>query len=103
LELPGAILSRKIASENEVEVRNLEELDEVLKVGGVDRIMLDNFEFAALREAVQRINHQYETEASGGININTVRDYAECGVDFVSVGSLTHHISSLDLSFKAVN
>lgn len=87
----------------EIEVRNLEELDEVLKVGGVDRIMLDNFEFAALREAVQRINHQYETEASGGININTVRDYAECGVDFVSVGSLTHHISSLDLSFKAVN
>jgi len=74
----------------------------VLEVGGVDRIMLDNFGFQELSEAVQLIGGRYETEASGGITLESVRSYASCGVDFVSVGSLTHHISSLDLSLKAV-
>ena len=64
--------------------------------------MLDNFSFELLKKAVQLIGSRYETEASGGITLETIRQYAECGVDFVSVGSLTHHISSLDLSLKAV-
>ena len=82
----------------EIEVRNLEELDRVMKHGGVDRIMLDNFDVPTLREAVKRIDGQFETEASGGITDKTLRDYAETGVDFISVGALTHHIKSLDLS-----
>lgn len=86
----------------EIETRNLEEVSQVLDHGGVQRIMLDNFSYEKLTEAVKMINHKYETEASGGITLETVRKYSECGVDFVSVGSLTHHISSLDLSLKAV-
>ncbi len=82
----------------EIEVRNLDELQRVLDHGGVDRIMLDNFDTATLREAVKRIDGQYETEASGGITEKTLREYAETGVDFISVGALTHHIKSLDLS-----
>lgn len=82
----------------EIEVRNLDELDRVLAYGGVDRIMLDNFDIPTLREAVLRIDHRYETEASGGITDQTLRPYAETGVDFISVGALTHHIKSLDLS-----
>lgn len=82
----------------EIEVRNLDELDEVLQHGGVDRIMLDNFDVAMLREAVGRIAHRYETEASGGITEATLRQYAETGVDFISVGALTHHIKSMDIS-----
>ena len=82
----------------EIEVRNLDELDRVLAHGGVDRIMLDNFDIPTLREAVSRINHRFETEASGGITDQTLRPYAETGVDFISVGALTHHIKSLDLS-----
>ncbi|MBQ7280440.1 MAG: carboxylating nicotinate-nucleotide diphosphorylase [Bacteroidales bacterium] len=82
----------------EIEVRNLDELDEVLQHGGVDRIMLDNFDVATLREAVGRIAHRYETEASGGITEATLRQYAETGVDFISVGALTHHIKSMDIS-----
>lgn len=82
----------------EIEVRNLDELDRVLAHGGVDRIMLDNFDVPTLREAVRRIDHRYETEASGGITDKTLRSYAETGVDFISVGALTHHIKSLDLS-----
>lgn len=82
----------------EIEVRNLDELQRVLDHGGVDRIMLDNFDTATLREAVRRIAHRYETEASGGITDETLRSYAETGVDFISVGALTHHIKSLDLS-----
>ncbi len=87
----------------EIETRNLAEVREVLQIGGVDRIMLDNFSFENLKVAVSLINGKFETEASGGINLETIRHYAECGVDFVSVGALTHHISSLDLSLKAVN
>jgi len=86
----------------EIEVRNLDELQQVMERGGIDRIMLDNFDFETLRKAVQIIGGKYETEASGGINEETIRQYAECGVDYISVGALTHHISSLDLSLKAV-
>ena len=82
----------------EIEVRNLDELQRVLDHGGVDRIMLDNFDTETLREAVRRIDHRYETEASGGITEATLRQYAETGVDFISVGALTHHIKSLDIS-----
>lgn len=82
----------------EIEVRNLEELEQVLQHGGVDRIMLDNFDTATLREAVARVAGRYETEASGGITADNLRDYAATGVDFISVGALTHHIKSLDLS-----
>jgi nicotinate-nucleotide pyrophosphorylase (carboxylating) len=82
----------------EIEVRNLDELQRVLDHGGVDRIMLDNFDTDTLREAVKRIDGKYETEASGGITEKTLRMYAETGVDFISVGALTHHIKSLDLS-----
>ncbi|MCR5822721.1 MAG: carboxylating nicotinate-nucleotide diphosphorylase [Bacteroidales bacterium] len=82
----------------EIEVRNLDELQQVLDHGGVDRIMLDNFDTTTLAEAVRRIDHRYETEASGGITDQTLRQYAETGVDFISVGALTHHIKSLDLS-----
>lgn len=86
----------------EIEVRNFKELDEVMKVGRVDRIMLDNFSPSDTREAVRRIGGRYETESSGGITFDTLRDYAECGVDYISVGALTHSIQSLDMSLKAV-
>lgn len=85
----------------EIEVRNLDELDEVLSIGGVDRIMLDNFTPEMTREAVKRVGGRYETESSGGITFDTLRTYAECGVDFVSVGALTHSVKGLDMSFKA--
>ena len=85
----------------EIEVRNLQELDQVLKTGDIDRILLDNFSFEDLREGVKRIAGKYETEASGGITIKTAREYAECGVDYISMGALTHSVKSLDLSLKA--
>lgn len=83
-----------------LEVRNMQELEEALKVGQVNRIMLDNFEPALLRQAVTRIDGQFESEASGGITLDTVRGYAETGVNFISVGALTHSFKSLDLSLK---
>lgn len=86
----------------EVEVRNFAELEEVLKHGGINRIMLDNFSPADTLKAVQQINGTFETESSGNINLNNIRDYAECGIDFISVGALTHQIKSLDLSLKAI-
>lgn len=86
----------------EIEVRNFGELQQVLETGGVDRIMLDNFTPEDTRKAVEMIGGRYETESSGGITIDTIRSYAECGVDFVSVGALTHSVKSLDMSFKAV-
>lgn len=86
----------------EIEVRNFKELDEVLNHGGIDRIMLDNFSTTDLRLAVEKINRRFVTEASGGITPETVRSYAETGVDEISVGALTHSIKSLDLSLKAV-
>ncbi|MDR2918895.1 MAG: carboxylating nicotinate-nucleotide diphosphorylase [Tannerella sp.] len=87
----------------EIEVRNFDELDEALHIGGIDRIMLDNFNIENTKEAVKRINGRYETESSGGITFDTLRDYAECGVDYISVGALTHSVKSLDMSLKAVN
>ena len=86
----------------EIEVRNFDELNQVLAVGGIDRIMLDNFTPADTKKAVALIGGRYETESSGGITFDTLRTYAECGVDFISVGALTHSVKSLDMSFKAV-
>jgi len=86
----------------EIEVRNLDELEEVLRTGGVDRILLDNFNFADLKQAVNMIEGRYITEASGGITIDNVREYANCGVDYISIGALTHSVKCLDLSLKAV-
>ena len=86
----------------EIEVRNFEELGRVLKLGGVDRIMLDNFTPENTKKAVEIINGRYETESSGGITFDTLRTYAECGVDYISIGALTHSVKSLDMSFKAV-
>ncbi len=86
----------------EIEVRNLSELEEVLRVGGVDRIMLDNFTPEATREAVRIVKQRVELESSGGITRDTIREYAKTGVDFISVGALTHSVRSLDMSLKAV-
>ena len=86
----------------EIEVRNFDELSQVMSIGGVDRIMLDNFSVENTRKAVEIINGKYETESSGGITFETLRQYAECGVDYISVGALTHSVKSLDMSFKAI-
>ena len=85
----------------EIEVRNFDELQQVLDRGGVDRIMLDNFSIENTKKAVGMIAGRYEVESSGGITFETIRGYAECGVDFVSVGALTHSVKCLDMSFKA--
>lgn len=86
----------------EIEVRNFDELEQVLKTGNVDRIMLDNFSPVELKQAIEIIDGKYETEASGGINLENIRSYALTGVDFISVGAITHQIKSLDLSLKAM-
>jgi len=86
----------------EVEARNLQEVEEILRSGGVDRIMLDNFSFEDTRTAVALIGDQCETESSGGITENTLRKYADCGVDYISVGALTHSVYNLDMSLKAI-
>lgn len=85
----------------EIEVRNIEELNEVLAIGGVDRIMLDNFNFENLTKAVNLVDGRFVTEASGGITEGNVAQYAACGVDFISMGALTHSVKSLDMSLKA--
>ena len=85
----------------EIEVRNFDELQQVLNKGGVNRIMLDNFSVPDTKKAVDLINHRYEVESSGGITFDTIRSYAEQGVDFISVGALTHSVKGLDMSFKA--
>ena len=85
----------------EIEVRSFEELQQVMEHGGVDRIMLDNFSVPDTKKAVEIIGGLFETESSGGITFDTIRDYAEQGVDFVSVGALTHSVKGLDMSFKA--
>jgi nicotinate-nucleotide pyrophosphorylase (carboxylating) len=85
----------------EIEARSLEDVKTILSAGGVDRIMLDNFSLEETRLAVKEISGKYETESSGGIDLSTIRAYAECGVDFISVGALTHQIKSLDMSLKA--
>ena len=86
----------------EIETRSLEDIERVIKHGGVDRIMFDNFGVEETKKAVQLVSGRFETESSGGITIENIRDYALCGVDFISVGALTHQIRSLDLSLKAV-
>lgn len=86
----------------EIEVRNFDELQEVLDLGGVQRIMFDNFDTEKTRKAVEMVAGRYETESSGGITFDTLRDYALCGVDYISVGALTHSVKGLDMSFKAV-
>jgi len=86
----------------EIEARNLHDVKEIMRVGGVNRIMLDNFTPEKLKDAVELINGRFETEASGGIKKENIRAYAETGVDFISVGAITHHIKSLDMSLKAV-
>ncbi len=86
----------------EVEVRSLDELEQVLQLGGVDRIMLDNFTPEKTAEAVQLVQGRVELESSGGITFNTIRSYAETGVDYISVGALTHSVKSLDMSLKAI-
>ncbi|MCL6260885.1 carboxylating nicotinate-nucleotide diphosphorylase [Aquiflexum sp. TKW24L] len=85
----------------EVETRNLEEVKEVLDVGGIDYIMLDNMGYETMRMAVRLVNGKYPLEASGGITEETLKDVAECGVDYISVGALTHHVRSMDISLKA--
>ena len=87
----------------EIEARNLNELREILETGRINRIMLDNFTLNDTRKAIELINGKYETESSGGITLETILDYAECGVDYISVGALTHQIHSLDMSLKALN
>lgn len=86
----------------EVEARSLDDVKKILATGGVDRIMLDNFSVEETRAAIDEIAGRCETESSGGITLDTIRSYAECGVDFISVGALTHHIKSLDMSLKAI-
>jgi nicotinate-nucleotide pyrophosphorylase (carboxylating) len=86
----------------EIEARNTLDVERILASGGADRIMLDNFNLENTRAAVRIINGRIETESSGGIDLDTIRSYAECGVDFISVGALTHHIKSLDMSLKAM-
>jgi nicotinate-nucleotide pyrophosphorylase (carboxylating) len=85
----------------EIEARNLDDVRKIIETGGVDRIMLDNFSLSDTREAVKLIGERFETESSGGITLETIRAYAECGVDYISAGALTHHIKSIDMSLKA--
>ena len=87
----------------EIEVRNFDELKQAMDCGGIDRIMLDNFSVADTKKAVEIVGGEYETESSGGITFDTLRDYAECGVDYISVGALTHSVKGLDMSFKATD
>jgi nicotinate-nucleotide pyrophosphorylase (carboxylating) len=84
-----------------IEARSLDDIREILRSGGADRILIDNFSPDLTREAVKLIGNSCETESSGGITIDNIREYAECGVDYISVGALTHQIKSLDLSLKA--
>ncbi len=93
-------LNKKLAIE--IEVRNFDELEQVLQTGGVDRILLDNFNFADLKTAVNMVEGRYITEASGGITVENAREFANCGVDYISIGALTHSVKCLDLSLKAV-
>ena len=103
IEAANAYLrSKKKKLKIEVEARNLGEVKQILAIGNVNRIMLDNFTTADIKKAVKLINGKYQTEASGGITEKTIKSYAKCGVDFISVGALTHSVKSLDLSLKAI-
>jgi nicotinate-nucleotide pyrophosphorylase (carboxylating) len=96
------LLKNQLDLKVEIEARSLDDIKIILATGGVDRIMLDNFTVQDTLAAVKMISGRYETESSGGINLSTIRSYAECGVDYISVGALTHQIKSLDMSLKAV-
>jgi len=96
------LINKGLDMKIEIETRNLDELKQVLEYGKVDRIMLDNFNFNDLKTAVKLIDGKFETEASGGINLKTAREYALCGVDYISVGALTHSVNNMDLSLKAI-
>ena len=85
-----------------IEARSMDELKQILDQGMINRIMLDNFSISETEQAVELVNGRYEVESSGGITLETVRLYAQCGVDYISVGALTHHIKSMDISFKAI-
>jgi nicotinate-nucleotide pyrophosphorylase (carboxylating) len=87
----------------EIECRTFKELEEILAIGGIDRIMLDNFSPENAAKAVQMIDKRFETEISGGIDLTTIYAYGQCGADFISVGALTHSYTSLDLSLKALS
>ena len=93
--------NNKLNLKVEVEARNLLEVKEIIAVGGIDRIMLDNFTPEETLEALKHIDNKYETESSGGVTSKTIRTYAECGVDYISVGALTHSVKNMDLSLKA--
>ena len=93
--------NKKDGMKIEIEVRNFDELQQVLEIGGVDRIMLDNFNIGNTKKAVEMIAGRFATESSGGITFSTLRAYGECGVDYISVGALTHSVKGLDMSFKA--
>ncbi len=96
------LTSNELHLKIEIEARSLNEVDQILEIGKVDRIMLDNFDYDTLKEAVSMINGKYETEASGGITLETARAYAECGVDYISMGAITHTVDNFDLSLKAI-
>jgi nicotinate-nucleotide pyrophosphorylase (carboxylating) len=103
IEMANAYLKkRKKKLKIEIEARTFAEVKEILEIGMVDRIMLDNFSLADTKAAVSLIDGRFETESSGGLTLDTIRSYAECGIDFISVGALTHHIKSLDMSLKAM-
>ena len=93
--------NNKLNLKVEVEARNIHEVKEIIAAGGIDRIMLDNFTPEETSEALKHIDNKYETESSGGITSKTIRTYAECGVDYISVGALTHSVKNMDLSLKA--
>ncbi|HAD33098.1 MAG TPA: carboxylating nicotinate-nucleotide diphosphorylase [Chitinophagaceae bacterium] len=93
---------KNLSLQIEIEARTMEDVKTILEVGQVHRIMLDNFSVTLLKEAVEMIGGQYETEASGGITIESIRSYAETGVDFISAGAIIHHAVSMDLSLKAI-
>jgi len=92
-----------LALKIEIEARSLNDIEEIIKIGKVDRILIDNFSPENTKKAVKLINRKFETESSGGITLENIRKYGECGVDYISVGALTHHIKSLDLSLKAID
>jgi nicotinate-nucleotide pyrophosphorylase (carboxylating) len=97
------LAKNKLDLKIEIEARSLKDVQEILTIGGIDRIMLDNFAPGLMKEAVEMIAGRYETEASGGITLENLREYALTGVNYISVGALTHHIKSLDMSLKAIS
>ncbi|NWJ51642.1 MAG: carboxylating nicotinate-nucleotide diphosphorylase [Bacteroidetes bacterium] len=97
------LIENRLDLKIEIEARSLSDVKEILRIGGVDRIMLDNFNPELMKEAIKIIGGSLETEASGGITIENLREYALTGVDYISVGALTHHIKSLDMSLKAIS